>query len=110
LELNYELSKAHRAMAVFYIALIGLFGAYFVVMDPANFWEGISVAAIILGTLGAVHFVASKGAEASQWWGRAISVLLGTILLVGFPIGTAIGGYLLYLSLAAWEHPERKST
>lgn len=104
--LNYELAKVHKALALFYTALFVLLCIYFGAMNPAAFWSDFGAPAVLFGTIVFLHFAASKGVESARWWGRAISVLLGTILLVGFPIGTAIGGYLLYLSLGAWERPQ----
>jgi hypothetical protein len=104
--LNYELAKAHRVLAIFYVALFLVACVYVWRPNLSEFWVIVGALAIAFSLIITLHFAASRGVEHSKWWARVISVLLGTVLLIGFPIGTAIGGYLLYLSLGAWEKPE----
>jgi len=93
-------------MSVFYVALFAIFSAYFGVMNPSAFWSSVAELAIFFGAVASLHYAAYRGVERSKWWARSISVMLGTVLLLGFPIGTAIGVYLLYLSVGAWEKPQ----
>ena len=101
--MNDELSRMHRALAFFYVATFILLSIYFFAMNPAAFWTDAWAVVMLFGVIVSLHFAAAKGVETSKWWARAISVVFGVVLLVGFPIGTAIGGYLLYLSIGVWQ-------
>jgi|SRR5579859_194033 len=104
--MNEGLAQAHRALAIFYVAIFILACVAFGVENPNALKADFGFFALFFGVLVGLHFAASRGVEHSQWWARAISITLGTVLLVGFPIGTAIGGYLLYLAVGTWERPQ----
>ena len=36
-------------------------------------------------------------------WGRTVGVILGTIQLLGFPVGTIIGAYILWCLIKGWN-------
>ena len=38
-------------------------------------------------------------------WSRAVGIAYGVILLMGFPIGTLIGAYILWCLVTNWELP-----
>ncbi len=63
--------------------------------DPA----GIAVVALV-GLVGVAQFFAGWGVRALRPWGRIVGCVLSAIGLLGFPIGTLINGYILYLFLS----------
>jgi len=63
--------------------------------DPA----GIAVVALV-GLVGVAQFFAGWGVRALRPWGRIVGCVLSGIGLLGFPIGTLINGYILYLFLS----------
>ena len=50
--------------------------------------------------VGVGQFFAGYGVRALRPWGRVIGCILSAIGLIGFPIGTLINGYILYLFLS----------
>ena len=51
------------------------------------------------GSLFAIH----AGLERQKNWARIWAILYSITFLFGFPIGTAIGGYVIWCMTAAWE-------
>jgi len=51
--------------------------------------------------LGALSLVLARGIRQLKPWARTTSIVLSAIGLLGFPIGTLINGYILYLMLSA---------
>lgn len=58
---------------------------------------GLSVVYLGIGVL--MLFVA-RGVRALQPWARTTTIVLAAIGLLGFPVGTLINGYILYLMLS----------
>jgi hypothetical protein len=56
--------------------------------------------ALLLAALGIGLFFAGWGVRALQSWGRIAGIVLAALGLLGFPIGTVINGYILYLLLS----------
>ena len=59
----------------------------------------IGVTLLLIG-LGVGQFFAGWGVRALRRWGRIVGCILSAIGLIGFPIGTLINGYILYLFLS----------
>ena len=57
-------------------------------------------ATLLLLGLGVGQFFAGWGVRALRPWGRILGCILSAIGLIGFPIGTLINGYILYLFLS----------
>src|SRR5262245_25561005 len=72
--------------------VVSLVGAQ---MDPAAM--GIAVGLIAVGV---AQLFAGWGVRAFRSWGRIFGCVLSAIGLLGFPIGTLINGYILYLLLS----------
>ena len=60
---------------------------------------GFLVGSIYL-ILGALSLVLARGIKQLKPWARTTSIVLSAIGLLGFPIGTLINGYILYLMLS----------
>lgn len=59
----------------------------------------VLVTLLLIG-LGVGQFFAGWGVRALRPWGRVVGCILSGIGLIGFPIGTLINGYILYLFLS----------
>jgi len=55
------------------------------------------VITVLLVVLGVGQLLAGWGVRALRSWGRTVGCVLSAIGLLGFPIGTLINGYILYL-------------
>lgn len=104
--LNHEASV--RALGTLYF--IGAVGAFLagVGLGIATFASperegpiiGIAVAAFVLG-LGALYFWIARGLRGLKSQARIPAGILAALGLLGFPIGTLINGYILYLLFSA---------
>jgi hypothetical protein len=104
MERNIKVFRVHRALYWFYLVLIVL-----IVALIATHLDQLDAALIaplaLLAVLFVVHFVTAKGAKACTRWGRICSMIIGVILLIGFPVGTIIGVYLLANTWRPWGQP-----
>jgi hypothetical protein len=57
----------------------------------------------------ALHLAIAYGAERCMPWARVASIVLGLLMLAGFPIGTALGVWLLINALPQWVEERRYS-
>jgi hypothetical protein len=60
----------------------------------------VAVAAMYL-VLGPLAIVVGRGLRQLKRWARTTSIVLAVIGLLGFPVGTLVNGYILYLLLSA---------
>jgi hypothetical protein len=92
--LNPGLYKLHRlffiAMVVF-AALMGLMGLGSLVRSQDD--AGIGLVGIGLAPIAAAHWYAAQGARKGASYGKTISRIIGSLWLIGFPVGTALGIY-----------------
>jgi hypothetical protein len=68
---------------------------------PAGF---VGILVVMLGFF-ALHFFIARGAKARQPWARIVSLIIGLLMLFGFPVGTIIGIYLISASWSEWREP-----
>lgn len=93
--LNLALYRLHR---VFYLAIAVLaaimlaIGAIVLIGDEPD--SGIGLAGLYLLPLGALHWFAADGARGGRTSGRVLSRVIGTVWLLGFPVGTVLGIYV----------------
>lgn len=104
--LNSKLDRIHTVISYAYFFFVGL-GLLFVVLGlirgEADGY-GFGLACIFLaGPIGLFHRYASKGARLGTRWGRNMSRGFGTLALFGFPLGTALGAYILSQTGAKWQ-------
>lgn len=92
------------------VTTVGGFGG-----DPmaAMFAGGIlSIIAILLVMVGLPAVIAGFGLLARKPWARGLTLVIAIINLFGFPIGTALGAYQLWVlgineeTVDAYRHPE----
>jgi hypothetical protein len=79
------------------IAAIGLIGMYF---TSRHEWPMITFGPVyaVLGVLG---IFLGRGIRHLRPWARTTSIVLGCVGLLGFPVGTLINAYILYLLLSS---------
>src|SRR5215468_6939068 len=96
---NAKLSRIHWILTSAYaIAGVVLFAAFLGVDRLAALAFLFAPAPIAL-----LHFAAMRGARRGTNWGRLLSRTIGVILLLGFPIGTLTGIYILMQTGKRWE-------
>jgi hypothetical protein len=72
--------------------------AIFTLFGPQK--GGGLLVALFLLALAVGQFLAGSGVRALRPWGRIVGGVISGIGLLGFPIGTLINGYILYLLLS----------
>jgi hypothetical protein len=50
---------------------------------------------VLFGLFFSMHHFLAKGAKKKKGWARGGSAVIATLMLLGFPLGTVIGIYLL---------------
>lgn len=91
---NLNSMRVHRVLALLYVGIAVVFGLILIGLENAH-PAGVLVVSGILAAIGALHAGIALGASRSANWARVLSIVVGCVLLIGFPIGTLIGGYLL---------------
>jgi hypothetical protein len=102
---NIKAWRAHRALSWLYGAtLVAIVG--FVLTRPITPPMGVLFAPLALLVLMFVfHVVVARGARLRRPWARWASLVIGFILLLGFPVGTIIGAYLIGACWNPWMEP-----
>jgi len=86
-------------------AHLALFMCYLVLSSVIVWALGASRAApglVVVGVVGALHLAIAIGAGARKEWARIASLATGCLMLIGFPIGTMIGLYLIINARSDW--------
>jgi hypothetical protein len=94
--LNHEASIKAVGALYYLSGLMLTLAAFGTSMGPD---ASLGAAALLL-VLAAVMFGAGWGVRSFTRWGRVVGLVLSGIGLIGFPIGTLINGYILYLFLS----------
>jgi Na+/proline symporter len=101
--LNSGLYRLHRIFCIAFMsfavimAVIGVLGL--LRHDPD---AGIGFVGIGFLPFAILHWYAAEGARYGKRSGRIISRIIGTVWLVGFPIGTALGIYTWAQTGSKW--------
>ena len=93
----------HHTLAKVYLALAAFICLIFLIAGGASL-KGF-ILPLIVAVLAAVHWLIALGAARANPVAQVFSVVFALLLLPGFPIGTAIGIYLLLN--ASWERPNQ---
>ncbi|HKV06092.1 MAG TPA: zinc ribbon domain-containing protein [Candidatus Acidoferrales bacterium] len=64
-------------------------------------WSGIAFVGFMMGLFGAFEVVIGWGLLDRQPWARILGIIVGFLLLLRFPFGTAVGIYTLWVLLPA---------
>ena len=95
-------ASAHRLLAWIYgLVLVGL--CIYIYSAKRVEMIGLLLApAAMLALLCVFQVVLARGAWLRKPWARILSLVVGFILLLAFPIGTLIGAYLIRASWTPW--------
>lgn len=96
--LNHEAS-IKAVGALYYLGGLMMAASVVAVLMPGAKAYGVGMAAFLF-LVGAIQFAAGWGVRAFRPWGRVVGIILSVIGLIGFPIGTLISAYILYLFLS----------
>ena len=103
---NPGVYRMHRAVAILYVAAIFILLFFVLYFPQVPEKKYINLALIVLLVMFALaHVRAAIEVKYGTDYGRRLSRLLGIILLFSFPIGTAIGIYILIKTKAQYWQP-----
>lgn len=102
--LNPGLYRLHRvfflAFAAFAVIML-LIGLLTIILGGED--AAIGLVGLGLLPIGIAHWYAAKGAKEGKSYGVTISRIIGTLWLLGFPIGTALGIYVWLNTGNKWK-------
>lgn len=85
----HRAARIHRGLAFFYILIVLAF-------SYMGITSGDWTLSIFFGLLFLIHFSTYSGLMRDRLWAKVLSGILAFALLFGFPIGTILGGFILY--------------
>jgi hypothetical protein len=91
----------HRVIAWIY----GAIGALILIVLLADRHPNLGAAtafAMIFGAIVGLHAALAAGARRRSGLAKAGSMVVGILMLLGFPIGTIVGGFLIYNAAQNW--------
>ena len=97
--INHEASVKSVGI-LYYLGGVALTIAGIVSLAAVREGSGDPLMALLFLGLGAVELVAGWGVRALRRWGQVVGCVPSVIGLLGFPIGTLISLYILYLLLS----------
>lgn len=101
--MNRALFRLHRVLFLGYAiagAVLSLSGLRFSEEVQMPFWV---FALAISMPLAVLHLFAALGAQRGAAWGRTLSKVIASLMLLGVPIGTAIGIYIFSKTGERWQ-------
>lgn len=100
-------AQVHTAISVFYFLIIALMIVMGILASGDKQIDVVFIVALIFSIPALVHFFAAKGLREKKGWARPLSIVIGILLLFGFPIGTICGVIILYQLLGKqWDNWE----
>lgn len=96
--------RTHRAISWLYGAISGGLAAVivFVLLKGDRHALEMAPGAIFFALLFAAHHFTAQSCKQGKPGGRIASIVIACIMLIGFPIGTLIGTYLLSNTWRPW--------
>lgn len=98
-------ASIHRVIAWFY-GVIGVAVLILFSVDKQPEWGVFAIFVAIFGAFVAVHAALAAGARRRSEGAKVGSIVVGVLMLFGFPLGTIVGGYLIYNASRDW--PSRR--
>jgi len=99
---------------IIFILLLGYF-IYGLTIEPELMMMSMMLSGKLLGAFGGLflavllHFT-SKGLLEQKKWARIVTIVLGILMLFGFPVGTIVGVILIYGTTKGWPEQLPKTT
>jgi hypothetical protein len=94
--------RAHRALAWFYAFLGAGISAAVILGSRGNTGIGVLLVPLIFACVFSVHYFTARACREGKSGGRVASIVIACLMLLGFPIGTLIGIYLLANTWRPW--------
>ena len=94
--------RAHRALAWFYAFLGVGISAAVILGSRGNTNIGALLVPLIFAAIFSVHYFTARACRDGKPGGRVASIVIACLMLVGFPLGTLIGIYLLANTWRPW--------
>ena len=86
----------------------GLYTLYDVSTPPLRTHPGV-ITVILFLAFSFIFLAVGKASKEHKNWARTAGIVLGTIVLPVFPIGTVIGPFILWYRIKGWEIVERRN-
>lgn len=83
-------------------AVLHLSGYWAFVIFQATSGEATAINVVCVLVPAALLFLA-RGIRRKDGWARTSGLLLGFVMLAGFPVGTLVGGYVLFQLVLRWD-------
>ena len=99
---------------IIFVALFGYF-IYGLTIEPELIMMSAMLSGELLGAFGGLilaillHFT-SKGLLKQKKWARITTIILGILMLFGFPVGTIVGVLLIYGTTKGWPEQLPETT
>ena len=106
-EPNEKTYRAHVALACLYGVVVLALVAISAASGKGDDTSPGAILALVMMVPTVIHFMIARGAQRRAGWARICSMILGILMLPGFPIGTIVGIYLLVNAVQDWT-PRRK--
>jgi hypothetical protein len=100
--------KAGRVFRLFaWIQIVAVAGILAAVIIPMFAQQkappAASLLVLLVLLLPLLYFKVGRAIKEHKDWGRTAGILLGILMLFGFPIGTLIGAYILWCLIKGWD-------
>lgn len=102
--LNLGLFRVHR---IFSFAFFGFAILLLAISVSLQDQDALSLAltGLFFMAFGVAHWYGAKGAREGKAYGRFLSRVFGMLWLIGFPITTLLGIYVLSRAGSSWKEP-----
>jgi hypothetical protein len=84
------------------LAVIGVIIPVISTHKTAGLSGFLALFAVLFG-IQILSLYAGKAVKEHKAWGRKAGIICGLLYLPGFPVGTLVGGYVLYALITGWE-------
>lgn len=91
-KIRADTASVHRILGGLYAAVFAV-GLLFAFVEGSHGWESLFLLVFLVPA--SIHLLAARGLAKNRSWGRPVSIIIGFLLLPGFPIGSFLGIYIL---------------
>jgi ABC-type amino acid transport system permease subunit len=98
--------RAHRAFAALYAVIgIGIL-ALMIVNGKGGLDLSLLPVLVVMAIVFSAHLFTARACKQGKPGGRIASIVIACLMLLGFPVGTIVGVYLLFNTRKPWPSPE----
>lgn len=95
MERHIKVARVHRGLSWLYGAIAACMAIPAFMARNAPDLGALYAVVVVFGALAVLHHFIGKGARQMKDGARVASLIIGLLMLFGFPVGTIIGIYLL---------------